>query len=52
MVTVWADVYVPGDGLNVGVATVPVIVYNPLATELYVQPVLYALAFNVVVLDI
>jgi hypothetical protein len=45
-------VYVPAATLNVGVATVPVIVYAALATLLLVQPLSYAIAFSVVVAEI
>ena len=42
--------YVPGVRLNVGVATVPVIVYVTDATALSLQPLSYAIALIVVVL--
>ena len=41
--------YVPGEGLNVGVVTVPVTAYSPKATTLAVQSGLYAFALMVVV---
>jgi hypothetical protein len=52
IVTLCSEVYVPGAGENVGVETVPVIVYKPLDIELGVQPLMNAFAFSVVVVDI
>jgi len=51
IVTVTDPVYVPGAGLNVGVATLlgVVIVYTPLAASLSVIPLLNARALKVVV---
>jgi len=44
----WAELYVPAARLNVGVATVPVIVKTPAATALSAQVLLYAIALSVV----
>jgi hypothetical protein len=46
-VTLNALVYVPGGGLNVGIDTVPVIVYAPLDTDDVVHPTWYATALIV-----
>jgi hypothetical protein len=50
IVTDWPLVYVPAAGVNVGGATVPVIVYVADQTALSLQPVSYAMALIVVVL--
>jgi hypothetical protein len=50
-VTLWPLVYVPGNGLNVGSDTVPVIVYVPVATAESAHPARYAIALIVVVAD-
>ena len=49
IVTVCAELYVPAAGLKVGAATGGEIVYVAELTELVVIPLLYAIAFTVVV---
>ena len=50
-VTLCELAYVPAAGLNVGVDTVPVIVYAPVATPESAHPAKYAIARIVVVAD-